>query len=271
MALTDLSQTPPTPSLLAAADPAPVRLDGEVLSPGPLVLIGDHAGRAIPHALGDLGLPEVERRRHIAVDIGIEELGLTLAAWLGAPFLRQGYSRLVIDCNRAPGHPGSIAATSDGTDVPGNQNLAAQARRAREAEVFDPYHAAIGDMLDRRAAAALPTVLVSLHSFTPRMNGHDRPWHLGVLHNGHEEAFSRAVLARLRREPGLVIGDNEPYRMNETDYTVPRHAFGRGLPYLELEVRQDLVDPDGPGAQRMAGLLAAVLRDCIPPALTAAS
>lgn len=258
------SSARPANALLGPGDPPPVRTTGDVLSPGPLVFIGDHAGAAIPRALGDLGLSSADRGRHIAVDIGVEELGVTLAERTDAPFLRQSYSRLVIDCNRDPAHAGSVAPVSDGIAVPGNTGLDPAGRQARIDGVFAPYQAAVAAMLEARAAAGLQTILVSLHSFTPRMDGLDRPWHLGVLHDGHEDGYCLAVLDRLRRLGPYVVGDNEPYRMNTTDYTVPRHAFSRGLPYLELEVRQDLIAPDNTQSREtIAAMLAQVLPACV--------
>ena len=222
-------------SLLSEHDPAPVQsVRKEMLSP--FLLIGDHAGMAIPAALGDMGVSEEDRARHIAVDIGIEALGRALAERLDAPFLWQAYSRLVFDCNRAADNPQATPTVSDGTPIPANSAMTWAERRARQAEIYDPYHDAIAAALDARGP---DTVLVALHSFTPSMNGFDRPWEYGVLHDGHEDGFALRVLAALRRT-GHVIGDNEPYRMDEVDYTIPRHAFARGLPYVELEVRQDI-------------------------------
>lgn len=264
-----MASTPlPANALLGLNDPSPVRTTGDLLAPAPLVFIGDHAGAALPRILGDLGLAPADRARHIAVDIGIEELGLSLAERLGSPFLRQVYSRLVIDCNRDPAHAGSVAPVSDGTVVPGNTGIDAAGRQARIDEIFEPYQSAVSAMLDKRAAAGLETVLVSLHSFTPRMNGSDRPWHLGVLHDGHQDGYCLAVLERLRRLGPYVVGDNEPYRMNTTDYTVPRHAFSRNLAYLELEVRQDLIAPDNPQSRET---IAAMLTEVLPACLTSAS
>jgi predicted N-formylglutamate amidohydrolase len=206
-----------------------------------LLILGDHAGRAIPVQLKNLGLSEAELGRHIGWDIGVAGLGGLLARRIDATFVRQRFSRLVIDCNRAPGHPGSIAEVSDGTLVPGNQGLEQAAREARRREIFEPYHAAIAEALDARKAAGLPTLLLSLHSFTPSMAGFDRPWRFGVLHRG-ESAFSQAMLAALRARWGEAAGDNQPYAMDGTDFTIPRHADPRGLDYLELEVRQDLIE-----------------------------
>jgi predicted N-formylglutamate amidohydrolase len=249
---------------LLASDERTVAL---ALNPGaasPFLLLGDHAGREIPRSLGDLGLPAREFERHIAWDIGVAGLGARLAARLDATFIRQRFSRLVIDCNRDPARADAIPEVSDGAAIPGNRALSPAARRARVAEVSEPYHAAIAAELDARAARGAPTTLISLHSFTPRMDGLDRPWRFGVLHAG-DSPYSRAVLARLRAEFGAaLVGDNEPYRMDEVDFTIPRHAGGRGLDYLELEVRQDLLaEPEGQAAvaEVAARLLPAALAD----------
>lgn len=250
-------EPPPHRRLLGPGDPPPVAIrrgDGR----SAFLLLGDHAGNALPAALGDLGLEEVARNRHIAWDIGVRALGERLADDLDAPLLLQPYSRLVIDCNRSPGSPQSIVAVSDGTAIPGNQDLDPAAVEARIAEVHRPYHEAIAAEIARRRAAGTTTILVALHSFTPVMAGFERPWDAGILHDKGETAFSLRLLQELRRVPGLSVGDNEPYRMDEVDYTIPRHAWSAGLAYAELEVRQDhLSAPEGVAS--WAALLAEAL------------
>lgn len=245
-------------TLLNPSDPNPVQETAVPAEESPFVLVGDHAGAAIPAALGDLGLSAADRARHIAIDIGVEPLGRALSARLGAPFVWQAYSRLVVDCNRDPGDAEWIAAESDGTAIAGNGGLPQTQRRARRREIFEPYHRAIADLLDRRAATGRETVFVSLHSFTPVMDGVQRPWDIGVLHDGQEDGFALDLLDKLQKRAGLTVGDNEPYRMDGTDYTVPRHAYPRRLFYVELEVRQDLLG-DPTGIERVADLVGDVL------------
>ncbi|RFD21006.1 N-formylglutamate amidohydrolase [Komagataeibacter melaceti] len=251
--------------LLTQGDPAPVIQfapppdAGDAAPSGlPFVLVSDHAGRAIPAALGDLGVSAADRARHIACDLGMAETGRLLARALGCTLIEQAYSRLVIDCNRAPGHPTSIVRRSDGTDVPGNMELTATQEGQRVEEIFLPYHQRIEGEVSARLEAGLPVVLVSLHSFTECMNGQDRPWHTGVLHN-RNPAFGLRVRDLLAAEDGLVVGSNEPYALTDaSDYTVPVHAEGRGLPYLEIEIRQDLVssaEGQAQWAERLARIL----------------
>ena len=249
--------------LLMQCDPAPVRQSGDLLDKSPFLLLGDHAGRGIPASLDGLGLDTAALERHIALDIGVEELGLAMGKQLGAPFLRQVYSRLVIDCNRNPDRPDAVPQVSDGTLIPGNAALTEPAHQARVAAIFDPYHQAIHAALDVRKAAGLNTILIALHSFTPVMDGHVRRCQIGILHGAGKADFALALSTRLRGQARFMVADNEPYAMDDTDYTVPTHAFTRALRYAEVEVRQDLIGPGSePGVKCMADLLTEALTDC---------
>ena len=76
---------------------------------------------------------------------------------------------------------------------------------------------------------------------TDVFKGVRRDMHAAVLYN-RDRRFAGLVLDELRREPDLRCADNEPYFVSDaTDYTIPRHAEARGLPYVEIEIRQDLI------------------------------
>ena len=229
--------------LLGPRDPRTVSLVNPT-GASPFLLIGDHAGRAIPEALGELGLSQEDRVRHIAWDIGVQALGEAMAGSLNAVFIAQTWSRLVIDCNRDPERPDAIPEVSDGSTIAGNADLTPEERAARIHEIHTPYQEAIAAELRRRSDEGRETILVALHSFTPRMGGFDRPWDAGVLHDDGDTTFALSMLKHMKATPGLTIGDNEPYRMDGIDYTVPRHAFSAGLPYVELEIRQDHLRTD---------------------------
>ncbi|MDI4656317.1 N-formylglutamate amidohydrolase [Xanthobacter autotrophicus] len=231
------------------------------------LIVADHAGNAFPRSMGRLGISEDDQARHIAWDIGIAGVCRTLAERLDATLIQQNYSRLIIDCNRPPAAPSSIPQESEATPIPGNFGLGDAARAARERDLFQPYHACIAAELDRRAKAGRPAVLVAMHSFTPVYLGVARPWQVGVLYN-RDARFAGAVLAALRQDSGLTVGDNEPYSVDDTtDYTIPVHAERRGLLHTGIEIRQDLItEPAGQAewAARMARALAAALETCPP-------
>jgi predicted N-formylglutamate amidohydrolase len=224
----------------------------------PYLLTGDHASHTLPRALGTLGLPESELTRHIAWDIGIAKVARRLSEKLDACLVLQNYSRLAIDANRPPGTAQSIITLSERTHIPGNQNLSPAEAELRERELFAPYHGTITSQLDARARAGRPTALCSLHSFTPSYLDASRPWHVGLLYN-RDVRLSRALITALRAEPELVVGDNQPYFVSEeTDYTVIVHGERRGIPCMEIEIRQDLIareDGQSEWAERLGRLL----------------
>ena len=243
--------------LLSPGDPEPLIVHNAGGSSSH-VLVCDHSGRGIPGRLGALGLRPEDLERHIAWDIGAGALAVQLGRALDACVVRQAYSRLVIDCNRWPGREDLVPPVSDGTRIPANEGLSAEAVAERLAVIYAPYHAGISAVIDTRLAVGRPVSVISVHSFTPVMNDVARPWHVGVLHAG-DSPLSNRLLALLTAEDGLEVGDNQPYSLGETDYTVPVHAQRRGLDYLELEVRQDLIE-SAAGQARMAGLLARLLQ-----------
>jgi predicted N-formylglutamate amidohydrolase len=245
--------------LLQPGDPPPF----EIVNPdgaARVVLIADHAGRAIPRALGTLGLGPAELVRHIAWDIGIAGVAEALSKHLDAHLIAQRYSRLVIDCNRPPHVASSIPRISEATTISGNEGISREAAEMRRAQVFDPYHRRIDEIIDRRLRDGLPTVLVSLHSFTPVYAGIARPWHIGTLYH-RDTVLPRLVLKLLRGEAGLVVGDNEPYAVSdETDYTIPAHGEMRGLMNTGIEIRQDLIS-DQAGEKAWADRLARIFAE----------
>jgi predicted N-formylglutamate amidohydrolase len=224
----------------------------------PFLLTCDHYGRLIPRALGDLGIPAGEMERHIAWDIGIAGVAEQLSRALDAHLVAQRYSRLVIDCNRPPDAPSSIPLISEATTIPGNDGLTRQAAEQRRKLIFQPYHRRIADIIDARLLHSRPTVLVSLHSFTPVYAGIARPWHIGTLYQ-RDTRLPPLLLKWLRAEAGLVVGDNEPYAVSDaTDYTIPVHGEARGLMNTGIEIRQDLI-ADGAGQTQWAERLTRIL------------
>ncbi len=206
-----------------------------------LFFTADHGGRAIPRGLKNLGLPESELSRHIGWDIGIAGVTERLSAALDATAVLQTYSRLVIDCNRDPSVPSSIPEISELTEIPGNRGLSAEQRMARRQAIFDPYHARIRSLLDARQAVGRRAVYVAMHSFTPVFKDEKRAMQVGVLYN-RDARLARIMLELLRAGGDLVVGDNAPYAVSDiTDYGVPTHAEKRGLPHVEIEIRQDLI------------------------------
>lgn len=247
--------------LLGPADPPPFRFIDRSGSAGCLV-VADHAGDAVPACLQGLGLEQDVFRQHIAVDLGTRALAVLLAELLGASLVLANYSRLVVDLNRHLDDPTAFIPESDGVIIPGNDNLSAAEKQRRADAIYRPYHSAIDNLIDDLIKRGSVPVIISAHSFTPVLAGRLRPWHIGVLWD-KDPRIARPLLARLRQNPELNVGDNEPYSgRHPSDYTVDHHGEGRGVANVSIEVRQDLLG-DGAGVERWGALLAEALSEIL--------
>ena len=221
------------------------------------LIVCDHASSIIPKNYGDLGLNAHDRQSHIAWDMGAAAVAKGLAARLRCPAILSGISRLVIDCNRAPGDPCSIPAKTCGIPVPGNFAMDPKETEHRQNTWFHPYHDEIAAMLTDLWDGDRPPAIVSVHSFTPELAGQKRPWHVGVLSN-RDRRMAQPVLQALSARPGLIVGDNQPYSGREINHTLDTHGGASGLPHVSFELRQDLV-ADDQGTQLWTDILAEVL------------
>jgi predicted N-formylglutamate amidohydrolase len=223
-----------------------------------VMLVADHARRDLPDEYGDLGLPATEFDRHIAYDIGVEQVTRRLAARLGVPAVMAGFSRLLIDPNRGEDDPTLIRQLYDGTVVPANYPMSADERQRRLDEYYRPYHDAVGAVMSSvaRESGHAPFI-VSVHSFTPVMKGHVRPWHIGVLWD-LDDRVARPLIEGLSADPALVVGDNEPYDGALRGDTMYKHAIVNGFAHALIEIRQDLIADDR-GAQAWADRLAPII------------
>ncbi|MEM7497434.1 MAG: N-formylglutamate amidohydrolase [Pseudomonadota bacterium] len=249
---------PLPPRLLGPHDPAPV----EVLnpeSPAEVLLVCEHAGRAVPMALDGLGVSAGVLESHRGWDIGAAAVARDLAAHLEAPLILQRYSRLVLDANRPPGSPSSIPEVSHGVQIPANCGLTSAQKAARVAEILEPMDRAIEEAFARHPRRAAFTV----HSYTPVLDGVPRPWHAGMLTRRSVETGERLMASLRRADPNLIVALNEPYRIEDHgDWFVPHHAEPRGLPHSLIEIRNDEIADDA-GAARWAGLLAIGITDVL--------
>ena len=209
-----------------------------------IVLICDHASNRVPESVhgGDLGLGPADMGRHIAYDIGARGVTLALAESLRAHAVLSTFSRLVIDPNRGEDDPTLVRKIYDGSIVPGNRHVGPAELRQRLSDWYLPYHGAVAATLDRVEASGAVPMLISIHSFTPQLrDGAPWPWHIGILWDGEDGRLAHPILSELSAEPDLCIGDNEPYIGKFWGDSVDRHASGRGLPNLVIEIRQDLI------------------------------
>jgi predicted N-formylglutamate amidohydrolase len=223
----------------------------------------DHASNAVPDWVngGDLGLPHADMGRHIAFDLGAAGLTRALTAVLDAPAILSRFSRLVIDPNRGEDDPTLLMKLYDGTIIPANRHAGPEELSLRMERLYHPYHAALAGLAARRA----DTVICAIHSFTPQLRGRPpRPWQIGILYSHLDERLALPLIDRLRSEPDLTVGDNEPYAGHLPGDAIDRHALQTGRPNILIELRQDLIanarDQED-WAARLTPILQSVLKE----------
>jgi predicted N-formylglutamate amidohydrolase len=222
--------------------------------PGQWLITCDHATNRVPLWVndGNLGIALEDMARHIAFDPGAAGVTLALAQALNTPAILSDFSRLVIDANRAEDDPTLVMRLYDGTIIPANRAITPQQIEERLNRLHRPYHAALEQMADGRT-------LIAIHSFTPCLRARaPRPWHIGILHSHLDSGFSRALIARLRQEPDLIVGDNEPYNGHLPGDSIDRHALAKGRQNTLIELRNDLIqtaEQQAVWAERLAGML----------------
>lgn len=202
---------------------------------GGILVVADHASNRVPEGIS-LGIDPALMNEHIAIDVGVARVAERMAQRAGIAAYLGNVSRLVCDFNRYPDAPGIMPEVSDGHLIPGNE-LSEEERSERIARYFLPYHRRLAELLDE----APPALILSLHSFTPRLSTCDkpRPWQIGILYN-QDDRSARIAMSLLEAE-GLIVGDQQPYSGKLLNATMNRHAEAEGRPYLSVEVRQDLI------------------------------
>ena len=242
--------------LLSSDEPTPF----VILNPDsvvPLLLVCDHASNRFPQSLGSMGLDYPDRVSHMTLDIGAGAIAEVLADKLGATAVLSQYSRLIVDCNRELSDNSVFLENSEGIDIPGNQNLSSSEKERRISEIYWPYHNAIEAQICRLRDQGINPVIISIHSFTPFMNGKDREWEMGVLWD-KDQATAEFFLNKLT-DAGFLVGDNEPYSGKAPeDFTIDYHAEPIGLAHVGIEIRQDLIDHDE-GVERISDTLQEVI------------
>jgi len=221
----------------------------------PFLLIGDHASNRVPEGV-NLGIDARLLGEHIAIDIGVAELGRALCAALDCPGILGNVSRLVVDLNREEDAPHIIPIASDGHAIPGNA-ISHEDRLERIRRHWQPYHARIAAQI----AAQKPTLLISLHSFTPQLETRPeeaRPWEVGILYNSDDRAARQAIPAL--EAAGVIVGDQQPYSGKLLNATMNHHGERNGIAYLGIEMRQDLIS-DAAGVSRWCDVLAPVIAE----------
>jgi len=179
-----------------------------------VVLSCEHASNRVPARYDNLGLDTRSLRSHIAWDIGARDVTRSFARALGCNAYEGRWSRLLADLNRSANHRKVIAESSFGIEIPGNRGLDTGERARRIETYWRPYRDAVENAVRAVIARAGLCVHLSVHSFTPEVEGHVRNADVGILYDPRRrrEADLARRWAREIAASGLRVRLNYPYR-----------------------------------------------------------
>ncbi|WP_317464379.1 N-formylglutamate amidohydrolase [Chromohalobacter sp. HP20-39] len=231
---------------------------------GPVLLLCEHASYHIPEDYQGLGLDPAHQRSHAVWDPGARNVAVALSGMLNAPLVASRVSRLVYDCNRPPEAASAMPERSEIVEVPGNRDLTPTQRAVRVEAVYYPFCKAVAQVLAQRTAQNIPTVLITVHSFTPTFHGRVRAVEIGILHDA-DRRLADAMLAHAHRLPHRCIQRNAPYGPQDgVTHSLVRHGIDNGLANVMIEIRNDLL-----ATLEDANAMARELMQLIQPALSA--
>ncbi len=229
-----------------------------------ILIICDHATNAVPDCVngGTLGITPQDMGRHIAFDIGAKAVSQYLAKALNATMLSSNFSRLVIDPNRGEDDPTLLMKIYDGTIIPGNRHADKAERERRLNKFHRPYHRQVSRQINAILERGQIPAIISIHSYTPKLrNRPERPWHIGILWD-QDARMPVPLMEKLRANPDICVGDNEPYSGELRGDTMYFHAAKQNLPHVLIELRHDLIDTEQ-GQKHWAEILAEPLREIV--------
>lgn len=227
-----------------------------------VVILCDHATNHIPEGYENLGLEANILESHIGWDIGAADVARCMSFMMNVPAVFAPTSRLLIDCNRSPDSGSLVPAISDGAMVPANQQLSDSNIKNRKTAYYDPFHNACAEIVSDHIDEGYNPLVIGLHSFTPTMDGFERPWQIGFMWD-EDPRLAQAMIGLIERETDLVVGINEPYSGKELYHTMQRHGADHGLPQTVIEIRSDLITEGEGMIRQWAALLADCLDECM--------
>lgn len=227
-----------------------------------VVIVCDHATNHIPEGYENLGLDQKTLESHIGWDIGAADVARCMSFMMDVPAIFAPTSRLLIDCNRHPDHASLVPHISDKTVIPANQQLSDSNKKNRKTAYYDPFHNACADIIRDHVDEGYNPLVIGLHSFTPTMDGIERPWQIGFMWD-EDPRLAQAMIGLIERETDLVVGINEPYSGKELYHTMQRHGADHGLPQTVIEIRSDLITEGEGMIRQWAALLADCLDECM--------
>ena len=203
------------------------------MKPTVLVISCEHAGCGVPHDY--VHLFEHDKNvltTHRAWDKGAGEIAAHLSKVFNCDSTKTTFTRLLIDCNRSLGHKDCFSEYS--------KSLAEDDRQRLIDHYYTPYREETEAVIRKHINNGNQVLHLSIHSFTPELNGISRNAAIGLLYDparhGEQEVARLWHGLLLAQKPAYRVRKNYPYRGNADGFTSTLRKKYHEEDYLGLEV-----------------------------------
>lgn len=222
----------------------------------------EHGGNQVPPAYRALFSGQQERLdSHCGYDLGALTLARTLAMGLAAPLEKSETTRLLVDLNRSLPSRSLFSALT--------QQLDRREKKQLVEQYYLPYRTVVRKRISDMIADGAQVVHLSVHTFTPQLNGQVRQAELGLLYDPGrtaEKRFSQQWRQLLQQWlPNLRVRCNYPYRGTADGLVRALRSELSPEDYLgiELEVNQALLKGKNNFPQSLQDGLLATLHELV--------
>jgi predicted N-formylglutamate amidohydrolase len=199
-----------------------------------LILTCEHGGNEVPEQYRQLFAKQPHvLLTHRGYDIGALELADWLSKELKSPLIFSTTSRLLVDLNRSTRSRSLFSLFT--------KPLSSEEKQEVLRAFYFPYRQKVAESIERYLQQGKNVLHLSIHSFTPILNGKKRKADIAFLYDPQRELEKEVCKNIAGRMPSsLVVRHNYPYKGNADGLTTSlRNLFSESKYVgIEIEVNQ---------------------------------
>lgn len=213
------------------------------MKPTTLVISCEHAVNTIPPAYWHLFKDNnAVLQTHRGIDLGAIHIAHHLKQQFDCEYVEASVSRLLIDCNRSLSHAQCFSEFTHLLSEHDKQTIIDQ--------YYLPFRQTTEQFINTKISNGFQVLHLSIHSFTPELNGVTRNAGIGLLYDhtrhGEKEVARIWKSLLLQQTPTYRVRMNYPYHGNTDGFTTALRKQHSEHDYLGLEIESNqalLCDP----------------------------
>ncbi|CEG58104.1 N-formylglutamate amidohydrolase [Legionella fallonii] len=172
---------------------------------------------------------------HRGIDFGALTIAEYLTKQIPSDFIKATCTRLLIDCNKSINHPRCFSEVT--------QNLSTEEKQKIMDNYYWPFRLQTMDIIKHHIEHGSQVLHLSVHSFTPILNGIARNADIGILYDPQRSSEKRLASqwrAELKKlAPEYKIRMNYPYKGISDGFTRMMRKQYTDMEYIGIELESN--------------------------------